>query len=130
MRYISILFFILGVSFVRAQLSVEELRCNFAYSSLAVEDPISILSWRIKAGYRNVEQIAYHILVSDSKSLLDSNIGNIWDSGKVKSDNYFNVQYAGEELKSGNIYYWKVRIWDNHNSISEWSDVSWWRQSK
>lgn len=74
MRYISILFFILGVSFVRAQLSVEELRCNFAHSPLAVEDSIPILSWRIKAGYRNVEQIAYHILVSDSKSLLDSNI--------------------------------------------------------
>lgn len=124
------LFFILEVSFVRAQLSVEELRCNLAQAPLAVEDSIPILSWRIKAGYRNVEQIAYHILVSDSKSLLDSNIGNIWDSGKVNSDNSFNVQYAGEELKSGNIYYWKVRIWDNHNSISEWSDVSWWRQSK
>jgi len=39
-------------------------------------------------------------------------IGDKWDSGKVKSDNSVEVAYEGRGLASGENAYWKVRIWD------------------
>jgi arylsulfatase A-like enzyme len=70
-----------------------------------------------------VVQKAYQILVSSSRSKIDNNIGDIWDSKPVRSSNSVNIEHAGEELKPGKTYFWKVRIFDADNRLSEYSDV-------
>ena len=45
--------------------------------------------------------MAYQILVASSSELLSRNQGDLWDSGKVDSDQSIHVDYAGKNLGSG-----------------------------
>lgn len=67
-------------------------------------------------------QKGYQILVSSSKSMINQNIGDVWDSEYVASKESVNVEYKGTPLKVGKTYYWKVRIWDEENRMSDYSE--------
>ncbi len=67
-----------------------------------------ILTSRLQGDY----QTAYQILVASSMTKLDQNLGDFWDSDKVKSDASINIEYEGKPLLSNSVYYWKVRVWD------------------
>ena len=82
------------------------------------------LSWELTATKRNQKQSAYQILVAgDSASLLMDN-ADIWNSGKVRSDQ--TNQIKGKALPSREYYYWKVRIWDKNGGVSDWSAITHW----
>jgi alpha-L-rhamnosidase len=51
---------------------------------------------------------------------------DVWDSGKVATDQSALVSYAGAPLTSSTRYYWTVRVWDVHGHPSAWSQPSWW----
>nr|WP_165501742.1 family 78 glycoside hydrolase catalytic domain [Pedobacter frigiditerrae] len=75
---------------------------------------------------RNVNQIAYQLLVADNEFALNNNKGNFWNSGKVLSSQMAYITYSGKALTSGKKYYWKVRIWDNKGNVSKWSNIAHW----
>jgi alpha-L-rhamnosidase len=60
---------------------------------------------------RGVKQTAYQILVASSEKLLKEGKGDLWDSGKVESDQSLQIVYAGKPLTSRMQCYWKVRVW-------------------
>ena len=66
-------------------------------------------------------QQAYQILVSSTSELSYQNIGDVWDSGQVRSSQSTNVELGGEPLKANSRYFWKVRIFDKDNRISDYS---------
>jgi len=68
-------------------------------------------------------QNAYQILVSSDKDKIKNNDGDIWDSGKVISRKSINIGFGGKALKENSIYFWKVRIWDRHDQLSEYSQI-------
>ena len=68
-----------------------------------------------------VVQKAYQILVSSGKDLIDKNIGDVWDSGNVRSGKSTNVELGGGPLKPNTTYFWKVRIFDKDNRLTEYS---------
>jgi arylsulfatase A-like enzyme len=68
-----------------------------------------------------VSQNAYQILVSSDPDLLSKNIGDLWNSGQVRGTTSANIEFAGEPLNAGSSYYWKVRIWDRDNRLSDYS---------
>ncbi len=68
-------------------------------------------------------QKAYQILVSSRKDLAEKNIGDVWNSGPVRSTQSSGVEYAGEPLNQNTDYYWRVRIFDKDNRLSEYSPV-------
>lgn len=78
------------------------------------------LSWQITSTARAVMQTRYRILVADDWSKLVTNTGNIWDSKEVNSQQSLLVPYGGAPLKAGQTYYWKVMVWDNQGSMSDW----------
>lgn len=39
------------------------------------------------------------------------------------------LKYNGPELKSGVRYYWQVRVWDNKNKASRWSEAAHWEMA-
>lgn len=84
--------------------------------------PKPVFSWKTQANRPNWKQNAWQLLVADSEEAIQSNQGNIWDSGRVRSEEQLFITYEGKELQSGKRYYWKVRVWDNRNNPSEWSD--------
>lgn len=107
---------------------VERLTCDYHTDPIAIENVTPGLSWQIKSEDREVFQQAYRILVADQEALLDKDQGNIWDSGVVESDQSVQVQYAGEALDAYQIYYWKVKVWDQNGRETSWSNVAQWRQ--
>lgn len=64
---------------------------------------------------QSVKQLAYQIVVSSSKELLENDNGDVWDSGKTISNNSINVTFNGNQLKFGETYFWKVKIWNANN---------------
>jgi hypothetical protein len=106
-------------------LALDEIGTNpeSRYQLTEIHNPKPYLGWVLNSKTPNTVQEAYRILVASSKQLLEKDHGDLWDSGKVKSDNSIAVSYAGKPLKPGTIYYWKVRTWDNHLNESPFSEI-------
>lgn len=71
--------------------------------------------------YKVVSQSAYQILVASSEEKITNNIGDVWDSEKIKSNDSSKGEHGEISLKSNVTYYWKVRIWDQDNRLSRYS---------
>ena len=82
------------------------------------------LGWMLKSGTNNTLQTAYQIIVADNKDDILNNTGNVWDSGKVLSNESVNIKYEGNALEPGKVYFWRVKTWDNHGNESNYSDYS------
>jgi hypothetical protein len=78
-------------------------------------------SWDISTKIKS--QTSYQLLASSSKSKIDQNIGDIWNSLQIKSASS-NVNLPENiTLKKGQTIFWKVRIWDELNRTGEYSDI-------
>jgi len=68
-----------------------------------------------------VTQKAYQVLLASTKENIDNNIGDIWNSGRVSGSQSSNIEPACEPLLENHTYFWKVRIYDKDNRLSEYS---------
>ena len=108
-------------------IQVAGLYCDHAVNPLAVDHRKPTLSWILSSARRGNRQSAYHILVSRNPSSLRRGIGDLWDSGKVDSDNSTDVVYGGAAPASGEQCYWQVRVWDELDRASPWSEPGHWQ---
>jgi len=111
-------------------MSISNLRTEYKSNPLGLDTQTPRFSWVLTADERAQMQSAYQILVATSQANLDSNNGNAWDSGKVKSDETNQVVYAGSTLASQELYFWKVRVWDKANRVTEYTDAQTWKMGK
>ncbi len=104
------------------------LRCEYHADPLGVDTPAPRLSWQMPliSVQRGQAQTAYHILVATSTEQLAKNTGDLWDSGKVDSDQSLHIPYAGKPLSSRQLCYWKLKTWDQAGRASAWSDAASW----
>lgn len=104
---------------------VDELLCEYRKNPLGIDNINPRLSWKITdlKNVRGQKQTAYQILVSSNKENIEKNVGDLWDSGKVNSDQNVNVVYAGKSLESGMECFWKVKVWDVSGRESDWSEI-------
>lgn len=79
-------------------------------------------SWKIPEQSAALFQTAYQIQVSNSPTDWLTT-AKMWDSGKVQSDLNSWVRYQGEPLQSRTRAYWRVRIWDEDDRVSDWSET-------
>ena len=93
--------------------------------AIVVDDPHPDFGWVMNDSDKNEFQTAYQILVASSPEYLADYNGDMWNSGKVESDESTNVPYGknGLQLESGKMYFWKVRIWDKDGNVSPYSSV-------
>ncbi|MFA0753907.1 MAG: hypothetical protein IMHGJWDQ_001686 [Candidatus Fervidibacter sp.] len=111
-----------------AGVRVGQLRCEYRENPLGVDVANPRLSWVVETANpeeRGQCQMAYQILVASSRELLDKEVGDLWDTGKVNSDATM-VVYAGKPLRSEMECWWKVRVWDKDGNPSEWSEPARW----
>ena len=82
-------------------------------------DPVGIdverprLSWKLPSanGPDAVRGQSAYAIASD-----------MWQSGKVESDQTVNVEWGGPKLKTGQRVSWKVKVWDENGRELDWSE--------
>ncbi|MCY3018335.1 MAG: family 78 glycoside hydrolase catalytic domain, partial [Planctomycetota bacterium] len=113
---------------------VTNLRCEYRGNPLGIDATQPRLSWVIDSARRGERQTAYQLLVASSEALLKKDKGDLWDSGKVESDQSIHVEYAGKPLRCSQQCFWKVRVWTTASlggsrftvHGSEWSKPASW----
>lgn len=111
---------------VAAPMSVTTLRCEYLENPLGIDIPRPRLSWVLEAEARGQRQTAYRVVTASSAEILNENRGDLWDSGKCKSDRTIHIAYGGSELQPRTRYFWKVRVWDKGGIPSAWSTPAMW----
>ncbi|MEI7902672.1 MAG: alpha-L-rhamnosidase N-terminal domain-containing protein [bacterium] len=118
--------------------AARELRCEYRANPLGIDAAKPRLSWMMgdrsqksevrsqNSGDRGQRQTAYQILVASSEAFLKKDKGDVWDSGKVPSDQSAAVPYGGAPLTSRQQCFWKVQVWDKDGQASGWSDSASW----
>jgi alpha-L-rhamnosidase len=103
-------------------LAVVSLTCEHKSNPLGIDVLSPRLSWKLKSEGYNVMQTAYSIRVSKNDKFTSS--GMVWETGKVPSDQSVLVEYAGKKPDPCTKYYWQVRVWDNKDRVSRWSETA------
>ena len=102
------------------------LRCEYLDNPMAVDTSQPRLSWTLQSASavaddaRGKRQSAYQVVVTRDDGQ------TVWDSGKALSDESLRIRYAGAPLQAGEQYAWKVRVWDERDTPSEWSAPAAW----
>ncbi len=78
---------------------IVNLRCEYRNNPLGIDVARPRLSWEIeernqRPEARNLKQSAYQLLVASSEELLAKDQGDLWNSGKVGTDQTVNIEYA------------------------------------
>jgi alpha-L-rhamnosidase len=109
-----------------AGIAPSQLRCEYLINPAVVDVTNPRLSWVNIADPRDRGQIqtAWEIRVASSRQLLEK--ADLWNSGKVSSDQSFNIRYAGKTLSSRQDCWWQVRTWDRNGKPSIWSEPAYW----
>jgi alpha-L-rhamnosidase len=89
----------------------KELRCEYLENPLGIDLATPRLSWIVETKERGWRQTAYQVLVATTTAKLAADTGDLWDSGKVESDQSIHVEYQGKPLLSRMPCFWKVKVW-------------------
>ncbi|HEY4414982.1 MAG TPA: family 78 glycoside hydrolase catalytic domain [Verrucomicrobiae bacterium] len=106
--------------------TANNLRSEHLTNPLGIDVAQPRLSWMMNSAIRGARQTAYQILVASSSTNLAQDIGDLWNSGTIVSDQSVLVSYGGQPLTSGEVCYWKVRVWDQNGNFSTWSPAAMW----
>ena len=104
----------------------EYLRCEYLINPLGIDALNPRLSWIVKSEDRGQKQTAYQIIVASREDLLNKEEGDLWDTGKISSDQTCHIIYGGKALSSQIYCYWKVKVWDKDDKPSDYSEPSFW----
>lgn len=103
---------------------IYKLTCNYLSNPLGVETPSPLLSWMLYSDERGQRQTAYRIIAASRLDKLNLENADLWDTGKVESDQSIHIKYKGKPLESRQRCFWKVCVWDRKGNESCWSETA------
>ncbi|MDE3199291.1 MAG: family 78 glycoside hydrolase catalytic domain [Acidobacteriota bacterium] len=103
-----------------------DLKVNNVATPLGIDDTAPRFSWWLSDPARGARQTAYELLVSADAGKLQPGQADMWDSGKVASDQSLNVKYEGKALQPSTRYYWRVTLWGKDGNAYDSTGASWW----
>jgi hypothetical protein len=115
---------------VSAQLQVNKLTTDYKTNPIGIDNPKPQLSWNLESSQPNTLQESYEIRAALSQADLAKKNKQLWNSGIVESDQSIHIIYEGESLKSHQRVYWQVRVVDNHDKKSKWSEPAFFEMGK
>ncbi|MFD5569960.1 alpha-L-rhamnosidase [Streptomyces cadmiisoli] len=105
----------------RTSLDVTAPSVEYTRNPLGVDVARPRLTWPLSG---DGTQSAYQVRVATTVDRLTD--PDVWDSGKVASQDSALVPYGGPSLTARTRYHWQVRVWDASGKASKWSAPSWW----
>ena len=112
-----------------AAMQPANLVCEYLRNPLGIDETQPRLSWEstpVDAEARGLRQTAYQVVVASELERLEPGRADLWDSGRVETDQSVHVEYGGKPLRSRARCYWKVRVWDQEVKESAWSAPAHW----
>ncbi len=103
-----------------------QLRVDNLKTPLGIDDRAPRFSWQLKDSARGAKQSAYEVMVVSKASTFSSAKPDVWDSGRIASDQSMNVSYQGPALKPSTRYFWRVKVWDAAGKVYPESATGWW----
>ena len=100
-------------------LEIKELRCEYLANPCGIDVLRPRLGWMLDSDKRGDRQTAYQVVVTTRQ-------GELWNSGKIESEQSIQVEYGGKPLSSRQVCQWKVRVWDQDGIPSAWSKSATW----
>jgi alpha-L-rhamnosidase len=105
--------------------TITNLICEYRTNPLGIDVLRPRLSWQMQTTRQGARQVAYRIQIASHPDLLAASAKvDLWDSGRVDSDQSIHVSYAGPPLASRQRVYWQVIVWDETGQSTE-SDAAW-----
>ncbi len=105
------------------------LRCEYRTDPVGVDVARPRFSWTVQCDNpvaHGKVQSAYQILVASTSQQLAADEADLWDSGKVPSNETNQIVYNGKALKPEELCFWTVRTWDESNKASPFSEPAKW----
>ncbi len=98
--------------------------CEYRNNPTGIDITAPRFGWQMNTDRSGARQIAYHIRMASTRKLLTDGKIDLWDSGKINSDQSVHVIYQGEPLQSRQVGYWMVTVWDEIGNANN-SDIAW-----
>ncbi len=102
------------------------LECESLITPLGMDTVHPQLSWKLQDARDGAKQTAYEIQIASNIALLADGKPDVWDSGRIASDQSIGVIYGGPALKPTTRYFWRVLVWDANGKPYPPSDATWW----
>ena len=107
----------------------ENLRCEHLAGPLGIDSLQPRLSWILRAtpaDQRGQLRPPTRSSWPAAEKTLAAGQGDLWDSAKWRPESCAEIVYAGRPLESYQWCYWKVRVWDNRGTASDWTEPARW----
>lgn len=103
---------------------IVKLICEYLKNPLGIDVTAPRLGWQMKTDRSGARQTAYQVRAASASALLVDGDADLWDSGKVISDQSVHIVYQGKPLHSRQQVYWMVTVWDEMDNVHD-SDIAW-----
>ena len=127
-RILSLLAALCVAGSVRAEnlspVKIYALTCEHLTNPVGIGNQLPRLSWKLRSDRAGEIQTAWQIRAASSVAGLKAASPEIWDSGKIISDQSVLVPWAGKPLNSRSQVFWQVRVWDKDGQPTAWSEAA------
>ena len=98
------------------------LKTNYLLNPVGIGLKPARFSWYMECERLGAAQVAYQVQVAKDETF----DAPVWDTGWVQSDACLQVEYTGPQVESMTRYYWRVRIKDELEAVTDWSEKAFW----
>lgn len=97
-----------GTILFSAMFKITEIQCEYKNNPIGLGCTAPRLMWKLSSD--PAAQTAYRVIVSASRTAAERGVGDLWDSGVVRSATAFCAEYAGKKLSSRMQCWWRVTV--------------------
>jgi alpha-L-rhamnosidase len=103
-----------------------KLTCEYLQNPMGIDIAMPRFSWNFIATENNQNQSAYEIIVAEKKAFLsEKNTPNlVWKTGKIATNQNLHIEYEGVALKPFTRYFWQIKVYNQANIASNWSEIA------
>lgn len=102
------------------EMEIRRAECTVDGRTVEVTEDELRFGWTVGSSGRREIQTAYEIMLDDTREGLKKEESCLWSTGKVISSDSRLIEYSGPELRKGETYWWKVRVWNAEDECSGW----------
>lgn len=97
--------------------SITNLRVEHRSNPIGIDVEAPRFSWMMNSAERGQKQTAYQILAATMPEKLAEDTADLWNSGKVESNESVAIAYMGKTLQPMTRYYWTIIVWDKNGHM-------------